>query len=363
MTNLKLIVLNGIEHKTCKRCNKLKSLSEFYSNKKGIGGKTSRCKKCSYASSNKKYSKWSKEKVIQELKDISNKDNEIDTVLINNKLYQSSIYYFGSLDNALLAGNFKHLNKDRRVIWTRDSIQTEIKLKFKNGEDLRYTTIKKSHSGLHNAALREFGTWRNAVVESGIDYQNIYKKWSKEKILFEINYLHKNKISLVANRIIQEYNPLYQASCHYFGSWRKAVIATGIDYDIIVNPIIEVCEKGIAFENILGEILKDLKIDYTKGFSAKLKPDFVLNDGHWIDAKLSQWTAFSSKCETIEKYSSHCKKLTIVYLQGDVDKDKMINDKVHLISVYKLIEKLPNEKQDIYNSKLENIIYHTVKTA
>jgi hypothetical protein len=56
--------------------------------------------------------------------------------------------------------------------------------------------VSKEHSALYHRASKVFGSWREALKESGIDYEEARnrKKWSREKIVIAINRLkHEGK--------------------------------------------------------------------------------------------------------------------------------------------------------------------------
>ena len=98
-----------------------------------------------------------------------------------------------------------------------------------------------------SAAIRYFGSWSNAVTAAGVDYAAIRRKsqgarsakaakWCKESIAGEIRKLVDSGESLAAGTVRQTHPALFSAavSRRYFGSWRKAVTALGLDYDAIL---------------------------------------------------------------------------------------------------------------------------------
>jgi len=97
-------------------------------------------------------------------------------------------------------------------------------------------------------------------------------------------------------------------------------------------------KTGLMFEEILNDMLKDVGLEFKRSPNMDGNyPDFVLkgNENHWMDAKISQYTAFTSK--SIIKYKDACDKLTLVYLVGDKTHDQVLYDgKVRVVSVYKL---------------------------
>lgn len=102
------------------------------------------------------------------------------------------------------------------------------------------------------------------------------EKWSKEKILSQINELHTNNFPLNAISIMEKDIKLYGAARTHFGSWKNAIEAAGLNYAEINHKLKEVTWSK---ELIASEIQKiaseggDLRSDsvqknYTKLHSA-----------------------------------------------------------------------------------------------
>jgi hypothetical protein len=61
--------------------------------------------------------------------------------------------------------------------------------------------------------------------------------WDKERILQKLRQLHKSKKDLSYNSLCRTQQPLLSAAAYHFGSYRKAIEKSGIDYaDIIRRP-------------------------------------------------------------------------------------------------------------------------------
>lgn len=146
---------------------------------------------------------------------------------------------------------------------------------------------------------------------------------------------------------------LLEAANTLYGSWRKALEKCGFNYeDISVNGN-TLAECGTDFERVLGDLLKESGVDFEKYSHAKLNPDFVLSDGRWIDAKLSEWTDAS---ETIKRYLPECESLMIVYLRG-AKTERLRGRKYRhkTISAYLLADKLPDDRRNYYYEKFTEI--------
>ncbi len=63
------------------------------------------------------------------------------------------------------------------------------------------------------------------------------RKWSKKKIISQIRRLKRDGENLSASVVSREHIALFSAasSASYFGSWRSAVCAAGINYERIMS--------------------------------------------------------------------------------------------------------------------------------
>lgn len=156
------------------------------------------------------------------------------------------------------------------------------------------------------------------------------------------------------NAIRIEDDALRRRTTALFGGYRNAVEAAGFMYDSVRIDTDMASYYGNVFENIIGEIFEKLGMSYEQYAHSKYNPDFVLDKGRWIDAKLSEWTIDNRNCDTIEKYLPHCKTLTIVYLRGR-DSDRMYANKVRLIHVNKYVKQLPRRERGYFYAKINDI--------
>lgn len=131
--------------------------------------------------------------------------------------------------------------------WSRDLVTTEINALRKQESDLRHSQATRNHPRLVSAAVRYFGSWGAAVKAAGINYDEIRKKsenaraakvtkWSLESIASEIRKLAKARESLSAASVRENHQALFSAavSPRYYGSWRNAITAVGLDYEEIL---------------------------------------------------------------------------------------------------------------------------------
>jgi hypothetical protein len=123
-------------------------------------------------------------------------------------------------------------------VWTREKLIQTIKELHEQGYDLSPTAIQKTHGALFSSArsASHFGKWRDAVEAAGLRYDDIKRtkqRWSREEIVKQIKAQHKNGEDLLHPDFKLRHRNLYLAACahRYFGSWRRAVIAAGLDHE------------------------------------------------------------------------------------------------------------------------------------
>ena len=87
------------------------------------------------------------------------------------------------------------------------------------------------YPSVHAAAVRIWGTWKDAIEACGLDYDNIrkYRVWSDERVVKEIVELSKKHYPLASKFAQTIHKPLYMAAVRRFGSWSKALRKAGID--------------------------------------------------------------------------------------------------------------------------------------
>lgn len=123
-------------------------------------------------------------------------------------------------------------------VWTKDKLIETIKRLNDEGVDLSPTSIQKTHGALFSSARSRshFGNWRDAVQAAGLEYDDIKRvkqRWSKESIIEQIRHHHRNGDDLLNPQFKLRYRSLYLAACahRYFGSWRRAIQAAGLDHE------------------------------------------------------------------------------------------------------------------------------------
>ncbi len=150
------------------------------------------------------------------------------------ELYESACEHFGTWETALTYAGVDVRRVDPRDKYTIDRVLQEIRILCSSGYDLNTTHNMKRDRRLYEAARQHFGTWRNALVATGINLEHAFserrpRKLDKQKLLETIRQKHTSGESLVWTNVCLENRAFASAAKQAFGSWRKALIAAGID--------------------------------------------------------------------------------------------------------------------------------------
>ena len=122
----------------------------------------------------------------------------------------------------LILQTIRQLHKQKKPLWSRE--------------------IRETNGALHSAAIHWFGSYRKAIAAAGIDYQTVQRvvpgRWNPQNVQRELRRLHRNKVSLNHAALERENPALVLAAYRYFGSYGSAINAAGLNYDRIrIRPM------------------------------------------------------------------------------------------------------------------------------
>ena len=163
------------------------------------------------------------------------------------RLYWAGIRHFRTWRKAVEAAGLDYnaiQRKEHPTRWSPENVITAIHCRQQQKRFLSNQYVAAEDPALHSAGRRYFGTWRKAVEAAGLDYKNIarnepsfnaqsYCKWSKNEIIAAILKREKGKLQLSGINVGEQDSRLLNAGKRYFGTWRKAVEAAGLDYNAI----------------------------------------------------------------------------------------------------------------------------------
>lgn len=216
---------------------------------------------------------------------------------------------------------------------------------------------------LVRSAQTYFGSWKNAINELGISqtrkayeetvaireaYEN-RRVWTDEVISDALRKSSSEGITSMEFR--RRFSPMGDALDRRFGGVLQACDYFGITR-LPRDNIDPYKFAGHSFEEVLGEIFREIGKDYVKERYGDCIPDFAVGD-LWYDAKLSETTIHL--CKTVEKYEPNCVALTIVFLRGNKNTDRKLTDKTRLVHVSHYLKRLPEIRQKYFSRKLKRI--------
>jgi len=171
---------------------------------------------------------WTRKRIIDEIRALHRRGLPLNgqKMIRRMTLYGHARRLFGNWEKAIRASGLNYDEIALRRLWTKTAILQWIRTENKTGRDLRPGVTKKKHSGVFNAALREFGSWYGAIRKAGIrSFPEVrFNRWSKEKIIRAIRDLRQVP---PASEIAQTNPSLMSATSYHFGGWRPAVEAAG----------------------------------------------------------------------------------------------------------------------------------------
>lgn len=117
-----------------------------------------------------------------------------------------------------------------RTAWSRETIIRYLVERHAKGLPMS-RSANRVDLLLHAAARRIFGSWKNAIQSAGIPPHTVIpgERWSPPRVLTMIRHLAKKDRQLTHAELDRRYRSLASSARRHFGSWRKAVLAAGVE--------------------------------------------------------------------------------------------------------------------------------------
>lgn len=99
------------------------------------------------------------------------------------------------------------------------------------GLSLRVMTVRRDERPLYDASVHYFRSWRDALRAAGMDHESITarRKWTKKRLLQRIRALERQGIAMNLSSVQQVDSSLTGVACRFWGSWDEALVAVGFD--------------------------------------------------------------------------------------------------------------------------------------
>lgn len=184
----------------------------------------------------RRHRRWSRRAVINRIGQLAaeGKPLNLRAIQLSEATLASAAYrFFGSWDEALaVAGIAPNTCRRRRANWTREQIIATIRSIRVEGGKLNHAAVGRS--SLSRAAVDLFGSWDDALRAAGIapSEVRVYRKpWTRSTIIAEIR--RKRSVGEALNAKDVTPNCIRRPACRLFGSWDAALVAAGLDPNVI----------------------------------------------------------------------------------------------------------------------------------
>ena len=183
--------------------------------------------------------RWTKEEIIKAVKKFYAQGRDLSynaMALKQQALVSAAAYHFGSYRKAVEKAGVDYAEVTRRPRWTKQKIISLVKAGKRAGHDLHWSAVTRRRDELGRAAFaslqpRLFGSWDRALTASGLDADEVnrYRKWDREGILFELKGRSKAHEPLNSGAIQRQDPGLHAAAVRHFGAYDSALKAARID--------------------------------------------------------------------------------------------------------------------------------------
>lgn len=174
--------------------------------------------------------KWTREEIIRRILDCDAKGYSLTVshLGISQPPYQAGTRIFGSWRNALQAAGISP-NRSRADKWRPAKILLVIRKLSQRRRPLRKKELEERFGNLVSAARRIFGSWSKAILASGVDPVRLQRitPWTRERVL-EVLLTRALRNEPIAARAMEP-RSIVDAGRRLFGSWPATLEAAGLD--------------------------------------------------------------------------------------------------------------------------------------
>lgn len=180
---------------------------------------------------------WTRKTITEHIKELHEQGEELNYTSAERNhlnLVRAAAWHFGTWRRAIESAgiNYEGLSKYRR--WNRERIVERIKELHEQGADLSWRAVSTEvDPPLAAAALRAngFPSWREAIEAAGLSIDDIarYKYWDNDRVVAAIQELQKQGHPLSSKAMQSSDQSLFCAARRRFGSWDKALAASGYE--------------------------------------------------------------------------------------------------------------------------------------
>ena len=175
--------------------------------------------------------KWTREEIIRCILDLDAKGYPLTVGEpgVSPSLYQAGSRIFGAWRNALQAAGISPDRGSSAERWPPAKILTVIRNLSQRRRPLRKRELEERFGSLVSAARRIFGSWSKAILASGVDPAKLRRvvPWTRERVLETLltRALRNQPVSARS----MEPRSIVEAGRRFFGSWSATLDAAGLD--------------------------------------------------------------------------------------------------------------------------------------
>lgn len=189
---------------------------------------------------NKPNGYWGKDEVRNRLRERLGNGKGLNPTELSEEdreLYAAARNIYGSLDKAyndIGENRADHLQRKPQGYWSKETVTSELEMRIMQGLSLKPEDIRDDNSVLYKMINRSFGGWEEAYVTIGKnieDYRTRRERrdWSKETVVQELLKRKSKGLLMSASQVHKEDISLYKNTIKYFGKWKDALTAIGIE--------------------------------------------------------------------------------------------------------------------------------------
>jgi hypothetical protein len=179
----------------------------------------------------------SREAIIRQIvgRDLAGQELSADLVRVQDaSLYEIACEEFGAWETALeYAGVSARLASNPSLPWNRRSVISQLRRLCSSGYDLNAHLNRSRDPKLYDATRHYFGSWRAGLVAAGINLAHVNKRGLRqltgEAMILWLHERHQRGQSLVWTDVVLENRDQSLSIKRQFGSWRKALKEAGLD--------------------------------------------------------------------------------------------------------------------------------------
>jgi hypothetical protein len=163
----------------------------------------------------------------------------------------------------------------------RESVIRAILRRERDGLPLNCEAIKGVSKPLYCGASRYFGSWRNALRAAGINVAAVERRreWNNATVLSRLRELCNQRRSLRQTDVNRYDSGFCRAACVTFGSWCNALVAAGINPESICRD--PQWDRSKIIEAILLRVIRGKALGSTTVRPHTLKSAAVREFGSW----------------------------------------------------------------------------------